>query len=559
MVLPGPRRAACAPDRQAPRPRQAPDPDRLAGADVGPILGTLAEIIAERRCNLAGVVDETQLDDVYHQWLGNGVSAWKVPLLRSVIEPGHFTGKRSIPWSPDSVHNFMHAKVVVADDVSFVGSFNLSRSGERNAENVLEIHDLDVADELAAYIDRIRVLYPPARCRWNQHARPLRARDRPRSRRSRYAHHADPQLILVGLCVLAVGGAAASASRVAGVPACPVFPADNPWNRRVDSLPVAADSEAIVRSIGVDDHMHADFGSGLWEGRPIGIPVTVVGRTTPRSRVRFEYADESDRVAYPIPANVRIEGGSDRHALLVDRDACRLYELFALRREGGRWTAGSGAVWSLRSNRLRPAGWTSADAAGLPILPGLARYEDVARGRIDHALRITVSRTRRAYVWPARHYASSETDPSLPPMGCGSGCGATTRSRGFPRQARIVLQALKEYGVIVADNGSTGTCGARRTDAGRTTSCTRSTASPARPSRSWTRVRCVRPARREGLDTRHEHGRALPPVAVEGLLELLGCLGALPGRQQHVRQSEPSVALHTPTRRSARPTRRPHA
>ena len=261
-------------------------------------------------------------------------------------------------------------------------------------------------------------------------------------------------LVLVALCLAGIGGAAASATRLPGAPACPVFPADNPWNRKIDRLPVAADSAAIVRSIGLDDHLHADFGSGLWEGSPIGIPVTVVSRATPRSRVSFEYADESDRVAYPIPANVRIEGGSDHHALLVDRDACRLYELFALRREGGRWAAGSGAVWSLRSNRLRPAGWTSADAAGLPILPGLARFEDVARGRIDHALRVTVSRTRRAYVWPARHVASSETDASLPRM------GERLRLRGdypiarFPRQARIVLQALKDYGLIVADNGS---------------------------------------------------------------------------------------------------------
>ena len=256
------------------------------------------------------------------------------------------------------------------------------------------------------------------------------------------------------LCVLALGGGAASATRIPAAPACPVFPADNPWNSRVDRLPVAPDSDAIVRSIGVDDHMHADFGSGLWEGRPIGIPITVVGRATPRSRVRFEYADESDRVAYPIPANVRIEGGSDRHALLVDRDACRLYELFALRREGGRWAAGSGATWDLRSNRLRPAGWTSADAAGLAILPGLARFEDVAKGRIDHALRITVSRTRRAYVWPARHVASDETDPSLPRMGERLRLRRDYPIAGFPRQARIVLQALKEYGAIVADNGS---------------------------------------------------------------------------------------------------------
>ena len=168
----------------------------------------------------------------------------------------------------------------------------------------------------------------------------------------------------------------------------------------------------------------------------------------------FDYADESDRGPYPIPANVRIEGGADRHALIVDRDRCRLYELYALEQRGGRWHAGSGAIWNLRSNELRPAGWTSADAAGLPILPGLARYDEVARGHIDHALRFTVERTRRAYVYPARHFASDETDPSLPPMGLRFRLKASYPIAGFPRQARIVLTALKRYGMIVADNGS---------------------------------------------------------------------------------------------------------
>jgi hypothetical protein len=149
-----------------------------------------------------------------------------------------------------------------------------------------------------------------------------------------------------------------------------------------------------------------------------------------------------------------IVGGSDRHALLVEREACRLYELFALRRERGRWVAGSGATWSLRSNRLRPGGWTSADAAGLPILPGLARYDEVARGRIDHALRFTAARTRRAYVWPARHYASSATDPALPPMGLRVRLRADFDTRGYRRQARVILEALKRYGMILADNGS---------------------------------------------------------------------------------------------------------
>lgn len=255
--------------------------------------------------------------------------------------------------------------------------------------------------------------------------------------------------------VAAATAGTAPGPRLAG---CPVFPPDNPWNRRVDALPVAADSTAIVASIGLDDHVHADFGSGTWDGGPIGIPITIVIKETARSRVGFEYASESDRVPYPIPPGVRIEGGpqadGDRHAILVDRDRCRLYELYALRREGSRWTAGSGATWDLRSNRLRPAGWTSADAAGLPILPGLARYEEVAAGRIGHALRVTVSRTRRAYVWPARHVASDLTDPALPPMGLRLRLRAEFPLAGFPPQARVVLRALKEYGLIVADNGS---------------------------------------------------------------------------------------------------------
>jgi hypothetical protein len=241
-------------------------------------------------------------------------------------------------------------------------------------------------------------------------------------------------------------GVALAAASLAG---CPLFPASFPTNQRVDSLPVASSSDAIVRSIGLDEGVHADFGSGRWEGRPIGIPYTVVGRRTKRSRVRFDYASESDRVRYPIPRGVKIEGGGDRHALLVDRHRCRLYELFALRREDGRWVAGSGATWSLRRPRMRPAGWTSADAAGLPILPLLARP-----GKIDHALRVTVSRSRREYVWPARHFASDDEDPSLPRMGERLRLKASVDISGLPRQARRVARAMKTYGLIVADNGS---------------------------------------------------------------------------------------------------------
>jgi hypothetical protein len=260
-------------------------------------------------------------------------------------------------------------------------------------------------------------------------------------------------VLLAALAVALGAGVAHALPAGPTIAGCPAFPADNAWNRRVDRLPVDPRSAVIVAAFG-DGSRHADFGSGLWEGRPIGMPVTVVGRRTPRSAVSFEYASESDRVRYPIPAGVRIEGGGDRHAILVDRDACRLYDLYALRREGGRWEAGSGAVWSLRSNRLRPAGWTSADAAGLSILAGLARYEEVARGRIGHALRFTVARTRRAYVWPARHFASSETDPSLPPMGLRLRLRADYPIGRFPPQARVVLRALKEYGMVVADNGT---------------------------------------------------------------------------------------------------------
>ncbi|MGZ4399374.1 MAG: hypothetical protein ACXVYM_00725 [Gaiellaceae bacterium] len=261
--------------------------------------------------------------------------------------------------------------------------------------------------------------------------------------------------ILLVAVALPLGGGAARALPLPQAAGCPVFPASSPWNRRVDRLPVDPRSQAILATVGLDTGLHPDFGSGLWEGRPIGIPITVVGGRAARVRVSFEYAGESDKGPYPIPRNVRIEGGSDRHAIIVDRDRCRLYELYALaRKAGGGWKAGSGAIWNLRSNRLRPAGWTSADAAGLPILPGLARYDELARGGIDHALRFTVERTRRAYVYPARHFASDLTDPDLPAMGMRFRLRPDFDTSGFPPQARSVLETLKRYGMIVADNGA---------------------------------------------------------------------------------------------------------
>ena len=262
-----------------------------------------------------------------------------------------------------------------------------------------------------------------------------------------------------------VGGALAAAAGgrpVQGAPHCQLFPKSNSWNQRVDKLPVAANSGAIVRSVGTDKGLHPDFGAGLYAGGPIGIPYTTVSKHQHKVHVKFDYAGESDKGPYPIPKNVPIEGGrkssGDRHALIVDRDSCRLYELYSLYPPpsgSSTWRAGSGAIWSLKSNHLRPRTWTSADAAGLPILPGLARWDgDAATGAIRHALRFTVARTRRAYVYPARHYASSATDPSLPPMGLRVRLKASVDISSLPPQARIVAQAMKTYGMILADNGS---------------------------------------------------------------------------------------------------------
>jgi hypothetical protein len=267
------------------------------------------------------------------------------------------------------------------------------------------------------------------------------------------------RLAAAGALVAALlAGSSAHALRLPAARHCPVFPANNAWNERVDKLPVASDSAQLVSSIGLGSFVHADFGSGTWDGGPIGIPFDVVSDKTPRSRVSFEYADESNRVRYPIPRHVHIEGGAhatgDRHAILVDKSSCRLYELYDLRHTSHGWTAGSGAVWSLSSNHLRPAGWTSAAGGRLPMFPGFARWDEAARGSIDHALRFTAPQTRRAYVYPARHYASSSNDLSLPPMGLRVRLKASVNVASFPPQARVVLRALQRYGMILADNGS---------------------------------------------------------------------------------------------------------
>ncbi|MHB8892807.1 MAG: hypothetical protein ACYC65_12265, partial [Candidatus Limnocylindrales bacterium] len=242
-----------------------------------------------------------------------------------------------------------------------------------------------------------------------------------------------------------------AAPTLPGAPGCTVLPAGNVWNVRVDDRAVASNSATMIAAIGTRSTFHMNFGS--YAG--YGIPYQVVDSSTPRRVVTFDYADESDPGPYPIPASPLIEGGSDGHLLTVDRDTCRLYELYDVRQgTGGAWFAGSGAQWGLGSNALRPDGWTSADAAGLPILPGLARHDEVAAGEILHALRFTAPVTRRAYVYPARHYASSSSSTALPPMGLRVRLKATADLSGLSPDARIIAVALQRYGMILADNGS---------------------------------------------------------------------------------------------------------
>ncbi|MFJ6780567.1 hypothetical protein [Streptomyces yangpuensis] len=241
--------------------------------------------------------------------------------------------------------------------------------------------------------------------------------------------------------------------------ACETAPPDSFWRAPVDTLPVHPNSARYVASIGSAEPLHPDFGSGLVDGQPIGIPVTVSDAVVPESKVSFDIAEESDPSGYRIPPDARIENGpasdGDRHVIVWDRNLCRSYELWDARPLGGNaWHAGGGAVFDLRSNGLRPDGWTSADAAGLAILPGLVRYDEAAAGRVDHAIRITVPRSDRSYVWPARHQAGAAADPALPPMGLRLRLKSSVDTSHLAPQARAVAEALKKYGAIVADNGS---------------------------------------------------------------------------------------------------------
>ena len=240
------------------------------------------------------------------------------------------------------------------------------------------------------------------------------------------------------------------------------FPADDAWNQEISKAEVDENSDRILAYIGLDGHLHPDFGSGTWNGCPIGIPYIVVPGDQPRVTVEYTaYGDESDPGPFPIPFETPVEGApgtdGDRHAIIIDRDNFVLYELYRAfpKKEGAKWEADSGAIFNLKTNTKRPQGWTSADAAGLPIFPGLVRYDEVAKQKkISHALRFTLAKTRRAYVAPASHWASSDNNPLLPPLGMRVRLKAEVDISDYPAEAQVILQALKQYGMILADNGS---------------------------------------------------------------------------------------------------------
>ena len=262
--------------------------------------------------------------------------------------------------------------------------------------------------------------------------------------------------LMLPLTMMATVGSAQTGPTLAG---CALFSPSNVWNVPVDQLPVDSNSSAYISTIGANTGVHPDFGSGTWDGGAMGIPYTTVPGNQPKVAITFDYGDESDPGPYPIPPDAPIEGGSqstaDRHVLVLDRDNCVLYETFSSYPQvDGSWQVGSGAIFNLRSNALRPSGWTSADAAGLPILPGLARYDEVAAGEIRHALRFTAPQTRKAFLWPARHYASSLTAANYPPMGQRFRLKASFDISGFSPEVQVILRALKKYGMILADNGS---------------------------------------------------------------------------------------------------------
>jgi hypothetical protein len=262
--------------------------------------------------------------------------------------------------------------------------------------------------------------------------------------------------------VLAAPASSAAALVVADAPAAgagapiefQMLPPGSPWNTDVSGLPVDPRSNAYISRMGADTEVHPDFGT-IWNGGPNGIPYVVVRGSQPKVPVSFYYADESDPGPYPIPPDAPVEWGSDHHVLALDVDNRMLYEMWDATYQplSNSWHAGSGAIWNLNTGAPRPAGWTSADAAGMPMLPGLVRFDEVSRGEITHALRFTVPQTRRAYIYPANHFADDSTDPDLPPMGLRVRLRADYDVSGFPPEVQVILRALKKYGMFVCDDG----------------------------------------------------------------------------------------------------------
>jgi hypothetical protein len=263
----------------------------------------------------------------------------------------------------------------------------------------------------------------------------------------------------VGVAIAAAMPGPAFAGMVAGT-SCPAFPDNSWWHADVRKLPVHARSGDWMARMFPTRKLHPDFGKSYGEQpAPYGIPITVVDGSHAKVRVRFDYDSQSDHLRYPLGDDTKVEGGQwqsgDRHTIVVDRDSCRLYETWATRRAGRRWLAGSGATWRLTRYRLRPDTWTSADAAGLPILPGLLTYEEVVARQIDHAIRFTTNITDRSYLWPARHQAGSVSDPRYPPMGARFRLKRSyVIDRGLRGDTKAVLRAMKTYGMVLADNGS---------------------------------------------------------------------------------------------------------
>jgi hypothetical protein len=279
-------------------------------------------------------------------------------------------------------------------------------------------------------------------------------------RRRAHIAHVYSSCAALMLAGLAPATPAAAGNRPVPGTNCPTFPATSWWHADIRKLPVHPRSAQWLSHMSPGAKLHPDFGPSFGaQPVPYGIPITVVAGSHAKVTVQFQYASESDRVPYPLGDDTKVEGGQwtsgDRHTVVVDRDTCRLYETWATRKQGSKWSAGSGATWYLTSNKLRHVNWTSADAAGLPILPGLLRYDEVAARAVDHAIRFTTDVTDNRFSWPARHKAGGVNNASYPPM------GARFRlKQNYPVPAslradtRAVLVAMKKYGLVLADNGS---------------------------------------------------------------------------------------------------------